>query len=42
MCVAIPSRVVESDGSTATVERFGEQLEVSLMLLAEHTIASVN
>jgi hydrogenase expression/formation protein HypC len=35
MCIAIPSRVVEIRGSTATVERFGERLEVSLMMLAE-------
>jgi len=35
MCVAIPSRVVELHGPTATVERFGERLEVSLLLLGE-------
>jgi hydrogenase expression/formation protein HypC len=35
MCIAIPSQVVEIVDSTATVERFGEQLSVSLMLLPE-------
>ena len=35
MCIAIPSRVVTHDGSTATVERFGERLIVSLALLDE-------
>jgi hydrogenase expression/formation protein HypC len=35
MCIAIPSRVIEIRGSTATVERFGERLEVNLMLLPE-------
>jgi hydrogenase expression/formation protein HypC len=35
MCIAIPSRVISIDGNTALVERFGEQLTVSLMLLEE-------
>ena len=35
MCVAIPSRVVELDETTATVERFGDRLVVSLILLPE-------
>jgi hydrogenase expression/formation protein HypC len=35
MCVAIPSRVVEIGDSTATVERFGERLVVSTILLPD-------
>ena len=35
MCVAIPSRVVELEDTTATVERFGERLRVSVLLLPE-------
>jgi hydrogenase expression/formation protein HypC len=35
MCVAIPSKVVEVGDSTATVERFGERLVVSTMLLPD-------
>ncbi len=35
MCLAVPSRVVAVDGLMATVEAFGEQREVSLMLLDE-------
>lgn len=35
MCVAIPSRVVEIGESTATVERFGERLVVSTLLLPD-------
>lgn len=35
MCMAIPSRIVALDGEMATVECFGEQRDVSLMLLAE-------
>ena len=35
MCVAIPSRVVEIGDSTATVERFGERLVVSTLLLPD-------
>lgn len=33
MCMAIPSRVVALAGEMATVECFGEQREVSLMLI---------
>ena len=33
MCLAVPSRVVAVAGLMATVEAFGEQREVSLMLL---------
>ncbi len=33
MCMAIPSRIVALDGDMATVECFGEQREVSLMLI---------
>jgi hydrogenase expression/formation protein HypC len=35
MCIAIPSKVVEIGESTATVERFGERLVVSTILLLE-------
>jgi hydrogenase expression/formation protein HypC len=35
MCIAIPARVIEVRGLNALVERYGEQLEVSLMLLGE-------
>jgi hydrogenase expression/formation protein HypC len=35
MCIAIPSKVIEIGDSTATVERFGEQLVVSTMLLSD-------
>ncbi len=35
MCLAVPSCVVAVDGLMATVEAFGEQREVSLMLLDE-------
>jgi len=35
MCVAIPSRVVAIDDSMATVERFGERLVVSTLLLPD-------
>lgn len=35
MCLAVPSRVVATDGSVATVEAFGERREVSLLLLDE-------
>jgi hydrogenase expression/formation protein HypC len=35
MCVAIPSKVVEIGDSTATVERFGERLVVSTILLTD-------
>jgi hydrogenase expression/formation protein HypC len=33
MCMAIPSRVVSLSGEMATVECFGEQRDVSLMLM---------
>lgn len=36
MCLSIPSRVLRTDGTTATVECFGEQREVSLVLMAEN------
>jgi hydrogenase expression/formation protein HypC len=36
MCIAIPSRVVEVRGEfSAVVERYGERLEVSLVMLSE-------
>lgn len=35
MCMAIPSRVVSIAGTTATVECFGAQRQVSLMLMNE-------
>jgi len=35
MCMAIPSRIVALDGMMATVECFGEQRDVSLILLVE-------
>ena len=33
MCMAIPSRIVALSGEMATVECFGEQRDVSLMLI---------
>ena len=33
MCMAIPSRIIALSGEMATVECFGEQREVSLMLM---------
>ena len=33
MCMAIPSRVIALAGEMATVECFGEQRDVSLMLM---------
>jgi len=33
MCMAIPSRIVALAGEMATVECFGEQREISLMLI---------
>ena len=33
MCMAIPSRIIAIDGKMATVECFGEQRDVSLMLV---------
>ena len=35
MCIAIPARVVELHGANALVERYGERLEVSTLLLSE-------
>jgi hydrogenase expression/formation protein HypC len=35
MCIAIPSRVVAIDDATATVERFGERIVVSTLMLDE-------
>jgi hydrogenase expression/formation protein HypC len=35
MCIAIPSKVVEVGDATATVERFGERLIVSTLLLPD-------
>ncbi len=35
MCIAIPSKVVALGDATATVERFGEQLVVSTLLLPD-------
>ncbi|MDJ0950886.1 MAG: HypC/HybG/HupF family hydrogenase formation chaperone [Alphaproteobacteria bacterium] len=35
MCLAIPSKVLEVDGTTALVERYGERLTVSLTMLPE-------
>jgi hydrogenase expression/formation protein HypC len=35
MCIAIPAQVVELRGTNVLVERYGERLEVSLLLLSE-------
>ncbi len=35
MCVAIPALVISCDETRAVVERYGEHLEVSLLLLDE-------
>ena len=35
MCLAVPSKVVALEGLMATVEAFGEQRQVSLMLMQE-------
>lgn len=35
MCIAIPARVIETDGQTARVERYGEELTVDLTLMPE-------
>lgn len=35
MCLAVPSRVVATDGLLATVEAYGRQRTVNLMLLQE-------
>lgn len=34
MCMAIPSRIIALAGEMATVECFGEQRDVSLMLMS--------
>lgn len=39
MCIAIPARVIEVCGMNARVERYGEQLNVSLLLLVDEEIA---
>ncbi|MDG4552829.1 MAG: HypC/HybG/HupF family hydrogenase formation chaperone [Candidatus Competibacter sp.] len=35
MCVAVPAQVVEVRDASAVVERYGERLEVSLLLLQD-------
>lgn len=35
MCLAVPSKVIAVDGLLATVEAYGEQRQVSLMLMNE-------
>lgn len=35
MCIAIPAQVIEVHGASAVVERYGERLEVSLLLLQD-------
>ncbi|MBL8246971.1 MAG: HypC/HybG/HupF family hydrogenase formation chaperone, partial [Candidatus Competibacter sp.] len=35
MCIAIPAQVIEVRETSAVVERYGERLEVSLLLLEE-------
>ncbi len=35
MCLAVPSKVIALDGLTATVEAFGRQRRVNLMLMQE-------
>lgn len=35
MCLAIPAKVLSVDGDTAVVERYGEELTVSLAMLPE-------
>ena len=35
MCLAIPSKVVAIDGIEAVVERYGEQLTISLAMMLE-------
>jgi hydrogenase expression/formation protein HypC len=39
MCIAIPVRVLEVNGMNARVERGGESLEVSLLLLTDEDVA---
>jgi hydrogenase expression/formation protein HypC len=38
MCLAVPSRVVATDGLLATVEAYGRQRTVNLMLLQEEIV----
>lgn len=38
MCIAIPAQVVELRGPNAVVQRYGERLEVSLLLLPEDVV----
>lgn len=38
MCLAAPSRVVSVNGLLATVETFGQQREVNLMLLDDEIV----
>jgi hydrogenase expression/formation protein HypC len=38
MCMAIPSRVIALAGEMATVECFGEQRDVSLMLIEDELV----
>ncbi|MEH6627514.1 MAG: HypC/HybG/HupF family hydrogenase formation chaperone [Motiliproteus sp.] len=35
MCIGIPSKVIAMDGQVATVECFGQQRDVSLILMPE-------
>lgn len=35
MCLAVPSKVIELDGEMATVEAFGQERRVSLLLMHE-------
>lgn len=35
VCLAVPSKVIAVDGLLATIEAFGEQRQVSLMLMRE-------
>ena len=35
MCIGIPSKVISVEGSMARVESFGEERDVSLILMAE-------
>ncbi len=39
MCIAIPALVLEVCGMNARVERYGEQLDISLLLIADQTVA---
>lgn len=38
MCMAIPSRIIALAGEMATVECFGEQRDVSLMLMSSAVV----